>query len=329
MLHNLRHRVWNHLTPQFLLDFVTQKPSRLKAPEVAETWDELGQLDHLIASPGPSSPIREDIRMRANRICARLEAKTLPNHDELRQYIRALEVLRDIGAETQLELLLCQHRAWAIVQYYFRLKDFPCLARALHCYGNTARLLGDQRTNWQMIRYARYILEESRVALSSKSQFMRLISTTVDMRSCAEGYGDYRANSMPRISGELAETIGTPLARLHAWQELAGYYRMRGNVEKAEESFATIDKLKQAIPAELIDPAPSIRARIELYIGRDRDRAIELIEQEYLAAYQANPRNLYRGHLQRWSLALRIPIPHLQVQAYETPMVFYAPRGEL
>jgi tetratricopeptide (TPR) repeat protein len=178
-----------------------------------------------------------------------------------------------------------------------------------------------------MIRYARHLLEESRVPLSAKGQFMRLVSSIVDLRSCGEGYCDSSADRMTQMTFDLAASIDTPLAWFNAWQELAGYYRMRGFVDEAEECFEHMDALKQIIPAGLIDVAPSYRAKIELYLEHDPDRAIDLIEREYLSAYQANPRALFREHLERWSKQFGISIP--KVQTYETPVVFYAPRGEL
>ena len=330
VLHFLRHQGPNGLTPQAVLDFVTQKPSRLKSADVTGTWGDLDELDRLLVVPGPSNPlVRQDIKLRADGIRSQIEAKSLPNQDELRQYVRALEILRDAGSETQQELRLRQSQAWAVVRYYLNLGELPGLARSLHCFANASRLLGDQRTNWKMIRYARHVIEESRVPLSTKARLVLLVVTTFDMRACGEGYGESHANSMPAIVRDLAASIDTPFMWVPTWGELAGYYRMRGDIERAEECLAKFDALKQIVPVSFIDLVPSFRPKIELYLDRDRDRAVDLIEREYLPAYRANPRELFRGHLQRWSRKLGISIPNVDVKTYETPVVFYMPRGEL
>lgn len=95
-----------------MLDFVTQTPSRSKSQELG-IRENLDHLDSLLGSNElRDASSRIEIKQRAESIRSHLETRTYPNRDELRQYVRSLEVLRDAGSETREELVLRKSQAW-------------------------------------------------------------------------------------------------------------------------------------------------------------------------------------------------------------------------
>jgi tetratricopeptide (TPR) repeat protein len=314
-----------------MLDFVRQSPSRLKSADDARTWETLEELDHSLSFYGPqNASVRAQVKQHANSIQLRLEGCTYPNSEQLRQYVRALEILRDAGAETSEELWLRKSQAWTAISYYRHIRDIPSLARALHAFANVCRLLGDKATCWRMTRWALLLLEEQRQPLSLNQRLVLHQASYWDLRSCAEGYGDAQANRKRDDVLDMARMINTPLTWLQTWQELAGYYGMLGKAEEAEEALSKLDDLKRTIDLDSMGSPTLLRPKIEFYIERDRkEQAIDIIEREYLPAYRANPRQLFLGHLQRWGRDLGLSLPVDLPSTYETPMLIYVPRGEL
>lgn len=331
VLHLLRHSQSNEFTPQAMLDFVKQSPSRSKSADDAWTWEALDDLDRSLSFYGPqNASLRAQVKHRANSIRLCLESHTYPNSDQIRQYIRALEILRDAGAESSEELRLRRSQAWAAVSYYLHIRDDPGLARALHAFANVCRLLGDKATRWRMTRWALLLLEEPRRPLSANQMLVLHQARYWDLRSCAEGYRDAQAKQKHDGLLDMARMINTPLTWLQTWQELAGYNAMLGRVEEAEEALSKLDDLRRTIHLDSMDSPTLLRAKIELYIDRDRkDQAIDIIEREYVPAYRVNPRELFLGHLQRWGRDLGLSLPVDLPSTYETPMMLYVPRGEL
>jgi hypothetical protein len=170
VLYLLNRDETNGLASRAILDFVTQTPSRSYAANIKEIREELDSLDHFLSVNGPDGPSLEaGIKERVDSIRAYLETRTYPNWDEIRAYVRALEILRDTCSDSLEELLLRQSQASAVVCYYWHIRDLPSLARAFQSSTNICRMLGDKRGAKRMTRWAYNLLEEHRSPLSPNS----------------------------------------------------------------------------------------------------------------------------------------------------------------
>jgi hypothetical protein len=325
------HTEWTDLTSRAMLDFVAQTPSRSKSSDVAEIREELDCLDRLLSLHGPFDvPVPTEIKKRADSIRSRLETRTFPNWDEVREYVHALEILRDTRSDSPEELMLRRTQAWAAVWYYLHIKENPSLSRALQAFANLCRMQKDQRTTWKMTRFAHDLLTERRHPLSPKAWLVFHHASILDLRSCTEGYGDALVNERHNALLELAGKLNTPMVWFQTWQELAGYYGMRGSVEQAEGAIEKIDALRRSVRLNSFSHTSSLRAKIELYSGHCPERMIDLIEREYVPAYRASPRAYHLGHLQRWEGDLGLSLPSDLPRPYhESPILLYMPRGEL
>jgi hypothetical protein len=300
------------------------------SPATVSLWEDLNGMDQTLTTSGPNRTVlRRGVKRRAESIRINLETKGSLNSEELRRYVHALEVLRDAGAETPDELAELRGYAWAAVRYYESIGDFLGLARAIHHFSNTCRLLGDAGTARQMLRYAFHILNEKRSLPSAKRRVLLHHATYWDLRSCVEQRTDLktmdrRHNQLLYLAGE----IDTPVVWMQTWQELAGYWGMRSEKRKAEQAVRQLDAVMKSIDLPTFGKPNLLRAKIELYLDIDRDRAIHLIENDYLAAYRNDPRKHYSGNLERWRSELNLAFP-IPPATYESPILFYVPRGDL
>jgi hypothetical protein len=104
---------------------------------------------------------------------------------------------------------------------------------------------------------------------------------------------------------------------------------MRGHIEESKEAMAKVDALVTEISPNSFYRPTSMRAKVEFFVERDRDRAVDLIQNEYLAAYQESPRAYHLGHLRRWSKELGFSLPAEMPKPFDSPILAYGPRGEL
>jgi hypothetical protein len=320
------------LAPRAMLDFVTQTPSRSYSTDIHEIRQELDFLDHSISVHGPDgATLQQGIKLRADKIRAFLETRTYPHRDEIRAYVRSLEILRDTCSEGPEELALRRSQAGAAVWYYRHIHEGSSLARALMCFANACRMLGEKRDARQMARLAHNSVEKLRDATSPNTLLVLHQALALDLRSCTDGYNDCKEEQKHAALLDLADEINTPVIRLQTWHELAGYYRAGGSrVDGAtEDALSRVVSLLETIPLSPFYRLTSLRPKIEFAIIHDHEYAIELVQQEYLPLYRLGPRTSQLDNLRRWHQQLGLPFPSDLPRTYDSPMLFYVPRGEL
>jgi hypothetical protein len=299
---------------------------------VSQTWDELASLDARLSQGGPNiAPLRKTVAGNAMSIYRRLRLKD--TSDERRQFIRAVELLRDCGAGSGESLAPARSYAWLAVRYYLRVRDYLPLARALQSFANICRILGDKCTWHQMIRYSYHILKERRQIPWAKKAVLLHQAMYWDLRACAErgesrSIHDRRLHELMDVTSE----IDTPVVWLQTWQELSGYWRMMGDIEKAQNAVAELEACKRCQNLPALGGPSLLRAKIEPYFDshapQAKDAIVHVLETEYLPAYERDPRRLYFKNLKRWETQLGLSL-QIRPPTYESPGLFYNPRGEL
>jgi hypothetical protein len=328
VFHFLDHSTENDLTPDAMLDFVTQTPSRSHSQNVTDIQNELDHLDQRILVNGPDRA--PGVKERADHIRAYLETRIYPNWDEVRAYVRALEILRDTCSETPEEFALRRAQAWTAVCYYRHIREIPGCARALESFANICRMLGEKRRYDQITRWAYNLLAgrpDGRRSLRESLVFHQILA--LDVRSCSEGYADSKIHQKSRRLSDLTEMINTPIIQMQALQEVSASYRMGEEYEEAADALAKLDSVAGRMSLSPFYRLTTLRSKIEFYIEREPDAAVDLIRRDFLEAYRASPRTYHLKNLERWAEDLHFKLPSDLPPSYDSPMLFYVPRGEL
>jgi hypothetical protein len=297
-------------------------------------WAELANLNRLLSLRGPQDqPTRTDVKQRAETIRILYEFEKPRNLDESYQYIQALEILRDVGVDGPRDLPTLLRYGWEAVQFYRRIKDFPRLGRALQALANTCRLGKDDATAKNLTLSAYNVLNEkcdSRevnvACLLHQSIFWILRLTARDMDR-ATGRRDPKVLRLV----ELAEQVNTPAIWLETRRELAGYFGVWGEIDRAKEQISKLQAIRKSNPDISAEAPTLLRPSIELLLHMDRpgarDHAVNLIRTTYMNLYRADPNLHYWNVLRRWSRDLRLSLA-LQQPTYASPILIYLPRDE-
>jgi hypothetical protein len=291
----------------------------------------LDELDKLLFHRGPNdTAVRSYVRLRADAVRLAFETEPSTNIDDHRNYVRALEILRDAGAERLDEINKLIEYAWHAVHFYHAHRDLLRLAKALQALANTYRLSNDERNGRRMTRYSWNIASE-KFSRSRDAATLTVVHQSAfwDLRLFGEYLEGPVAEKKCREIVRLANEVNTPGVLIETSRELAGYWAQRGKLDRASGELKTIDTLRSAHPTLVSYGAPTfLRPEIELRLSSPatRDEGIDLIETKYAALYNSDRHLYYYRQLRKWQrkygLTLEIPKPE-----YATAILAYLPRN--
>jgi hypothetical protein len=293
----------------------------------------LDELDLLLTQKGPNdSDVRIFARVRAEAIKLAFELQPSPHPDDIRHYVRALEILRDSGLEDPEDRETLLHYAWAAVHIFDNQKDWLNLARSLQALANTYRVFGDEIHAKQLTRYAWWILSE-KFGDSEDPRALTVVhhSALFDLRLFRDEIEREKAERKRQHIMELAERVGTPTIWLDTHQELTGYFaRDQRHADQAHEELRALRELQSRYPRPTTYGAATLlRPEIELCLasGRktDKEKGVYLIEARYLELYKKDRHAYYFRILMTWKgkydLSFDLPKP-----VYTTPLLLHLPR---
>lgn len=299
----------------------------------SHTASVLHELDLLLSHRGPNDPaVRSFVRVQADAVRLAFEAEPSRNIEDCRQYVRALEILRDAGSENleDTETLLQYGRA--AVKFYAGHGDYLNSARSLQALANTHRLNQNERRGTRLTRYAWHILNE-KFSRSNDTEVLTIVHQSAfwDLRLSADTIGRPAAEEKCRQIIGLAESVNTPAIWIETHRELAGHFGKDGEREdESRHQLQQLDKVRKENPGLTAYGNPTLlRPQIELLLGsgrkRDKDEGIHLIETGYLDLYKSDRHVYYHRQLMKWNrqhgLSLQLPSP-----AYASPILVHLPR---
>jgi tetratricopeptide (TPR) repeat protein len=295
---------------------------------------ELDNLDELLQRRGPADlDIRADVRFRAHVIRSRFLYEKPQDRDEVRQYRRALEILRDVGTESWSRIAEIRGYAEEVVRLYLNSGDFLGLAKALIACGNVRRLQGQDRIASSMATFAYHLIaEKCYVSKASEPDVKILLHNAAfwNLRLAPYRWSDRERIQKKHLIVDLATEVGTPSIWLETHRELTAYWSFVGDREKALEEFAALERLRETAAFPQYGGPCLIRPKIHVLLESgekaDRDEGIHLIESEYLRLYNDDPHYYYYHQLKAWKKQFRLSI-ELREPTYGSAVLTYLPRN--
>ncbi|MFY9561293.1 MAG: hypothetical protein WAQ52_13755 [Terriglobales bacterium] len=282
----------------------------------------------LLLYRGPNDPaVRSHVRLHADAIRLMFEMERPTNLEEARQYVHALEILRDAGVESSHEVKQLREYGWAVVEFYRADGDLLNLAGALQAFANLCRLDEDEVSARRMTRRAWHILNEKYGRSDDPNALMAVHQSTFwDLRLFAQDLEERSTQNKREQLIRLAERVNTPGIWIETRRELAGYWTIRREYDEAREQLQALEDLQNLHPRLPTYGAPTLlRPKVELLLDSGgKDEVMSLIEK-YADLYRKDPHLHYYRQLKKWKreygLSLQVPDP-----VYASPILIYLPR---
>lgn len=301
-------------------------------------WDDLVRLDDLLECHGPATfELRSEIRTKASAIRKHLLGKARKDADDCYQYIHCVELLADVGTDSPIDIPALRRYASEVVAFYLHQDDRPRLARSILVYANTWRLAGyEKKARWYM-RYAWHIQKEWCDARDPVVAHGRHNALVHEMRFFGNTWLPKAREKARDELLRLADIVGTPNVWLETHRELVNYWNMIGDYRRAMDEYMALEKLRQrhrfpeyGIPCL---KRPKIHVLLQSQSPQDRQKAFEMIEQEYLKMYLADRHCYYWDVLLGWKrdypeLAFNLD-PEKYGPEYGAVILTYLPRNKV
>ena len=276
-------------------------------------WRDLQELDTLLSRIGPIPPIREKIKIKASAIRNEFLVNRPRTSDEALQYIRTLEILRDVGVESLGDVPKLRKYSWEIVQYYLRIHDNLRLSKALIAHAHNWRLDGNEYEARNLYTYPYQILKEHPEGQNLDYWLLRHNATLWYSRFfLTERHGRKQHDAMKEIEA-IARDVNTPEVWLQTRCELAGYWASvkRDRDRALEECWALEQLVSKHDFAEygmLAVTRAKIHPLVDSEIQSDQEKAVYLIRNDFRTLYLKHRHFYYVEPLRSWCSQLRFSL---------------------
>jgi hypothetical protein len=298
-------------------------------------WRDLHALDERLFRHGPIPALRSEMKEAVSAIRWEILSDGPATSDHAFQYIRCLEILRDLGVENSFEVPRLRRYAWEVVRFYLGIHDIPRMSKALIAYAHTWRLDNHEYQARDFYSYPYQILRRYPGPRDPTYWTLRHNATLWKFRYFVERLSADKRHERLEILRELvqlAKDIGTPGVRLETYRELVWYWGEGGrDRDRALDAHRELQELLAWHPFPSYGREallrPKIHALIDSGIPADRQEAAHLVETEFLPLYQdEDPHFYYYKPLLVWKTQLKLSFdPRKPV--YGSPILTYLPRN--
>lgn len=298
-------------------------------------WRDLHALDDRLFRHGPIPAIRSEIKDAVSAIRWEILSDGPATSDHAGQYIRCLEILRDLGVEHSSEVPRLRSYAWEVVQFYMGINDILRMSKALISYAHTWRLDNHEYQARNFYTYPYQILRRYRGPRDLTYWTLLHNATLWKFRYFDERLAADKRYERLKILKELeklAKDIDTPRVWLETYRELAWYWGEGGrDRDRALDTHKKLCDLLARHPfpryGRVALLRPKIVTLIDSGIPADRSEAARIVKTEFLPLYEEeDPHFYYYEPLLVWNEQLELSIDPSE-PIYGSPILTYLPRN--
>jgi hypothetical protein len=297
-------------------------------------WRDLYALDERLFRHGPVPVVRSEIQEAVSAIRWEILTDGPATSDHACQYIRCLEILRDLGVEQSFEVPRLRRYAWEVVQFYLGIRDILRMSKALIAYAHTWRLDNREYQARNFYTYPFQILRRYRGPRDLTYLTLFHNATMWKLRYFVEHLSakkqDERLQILRRLV-KLAKEIDTPGVRLETYRELVAYWGEGGrDRDQALDAYQELQELLARYPFPRYGREALLRPKIHALIDSgklaDRHEAAHVIQSEFLPLYEEYPHFYYEKPLLVWKRQLGLSFDPPK-PVYGSAILTYLPRN--